>query len=165
VPINQYWKAYCNSVKRLNPDKLHTTFTPGTFPDRLMLPRRYTLTHSDFTGDLHLTIGSDYNMSQCLGLYTRLMRDEVLAEISGADDGFTLHAYCHVSGGIILGTAKYRYEIFQKELPLVFESIRYGDSVLFENSEAGSMPIIAHFKSKKSLYNKSENWGIISDYD
>ena len=153
-------------MKRLNPDKLYTTFTPGTFPDRLMLPRRYTLTHSDYTGDLYLTIGSDYDMKQCSGLYTRLMRDEVLAEISKTEEGYILQVYCYISGGFVFGTAKFRYDIFQRELPLVLESFRYGDSELFKNvSELNSMPVIVYFKSNKSLYNKSENWGIITDYD
>ena len=151
-------------MKRLNPDKLHTKFTSGTFPDSLTLPRRYTLTHSDFTGDLYLTIGSDYNMKQCSGLYTRLMRDEVLAELAETEKGYALNVYCHVSGGFALGTAKFRYDTYQKELPLVFESIRYGDAVLFENFEVDSIPVIVYFRSNKNLYNKSENWGIISDY-
>lgn len=153
-------------MKRLNPDKLHTSFTPGTLPDGLTLPRRYTLTHSDSTGDLYLTIGAEYNMKQCSGIYTRLMRDEVFGEISETDTGYMLHVYCHVSGGFIFGTAKFRYDIFQRELPLVLESFRYGDKALFENaSEMKNIPVIVHFQSKKSLYNKSENWGIISDYE
>ncbi|MFC1946888.1 staygreen family protein [Chloroflexota bacterium] len=152
-------------MKRLNPAKLLTTFTPGTLPDRLMTPRRYTLTHSDFTGDLHLTIGSDYDMKQCSGLYTRLMRDEVFAEMLETEESYALHVYCHISGGLVFGTAKYRYDIFQRELRLVLESFRYGDKVLFENvSELDDMPVIVHFKSNKNPYNQSENWGIISDY-
>jgi len=166
VRINQSLRAYCNQVKRLNPDKLHTTFSQGTLPDRLMLPRRYTLTHSDFTGDLYLTIGSGYDMKQCSGLYTRLMRDEVFAEILETEEDYTLHVYCHISGGLVFGTAKFRYDIFQRELRLVLESLRYGDAVLFEKvSEVESMCVIVHFRSNKSLYNKSENWGIISDYE
>jgi hypothetical protein len=153
-------------VKRLNPEKLHTSFAPGTCPDRLTLPRRYTLTHSDFTGDLFLTIGAEYDAKQCSSLYTRLMRDEVYAEITETDAEYALQVYCHVSGGFVFGSAKFRYDIFHKELPLVLESIRYADSVLFKNiSELISIPVIVHFKSKKSLYNKSEEWGKISDYE
>lgn len=166
VRINQSWKVYYKRVKRLNIEKLHTTFTPGTFPDRLALPRRYTLTHSDSTGDLYLTISVEYNKKQCSGLYTRLMRDEVFAEISETGTGYALNVYCHVSGGFVFGNAKFRYDIFQRELPLVLESLRYGDKVLFGNvTEVKNTPVIVYFKSSKSLYNKSENWGIISDYE
>ena len=166
VRINQYWKVCYNQVKRLNPDKLHTRYSPGTLPDRFTIPRMYTLTHSDFTGDLYLTIGSDYDLKQCSGIYTRLMRDEVLAEISETENGYALHVYCHVSGGFVFGTAKFRYDIFQRELPLVLESIRYGDATLFGSTpEMDEIPIIVHFKSNNSSYNKNEHWGIISDYD
>lgn len=47
---------------------------------RLPWPRRYTLTHNDITGSLQLSIGSSYNQTQLSGWYTRILRDEVLAE-------------------------------------------------------------------------------------
>lgn len=65
---------------RFNPNKLHVRFQPGTTPVNPVVPRRYTLTHSDRTGHLFLTIGSDYDGAQISGWYTRWMRDEVLAE-------------------------------------------------------------------------------------
>lgn len=65
---------------RLRPEKLHVTFAPGTQIEGPTVPRCCTLTHSDMTGDLFLTIGSTYDEQQISGLYTRLMRDEVLAE-------------------------------------------------------------------------------------
>lgn len=40
------------------------------------MPRAYTLTHSDRTGDLFLSIGPKHDEAQVAGLYTRLMRDE-----------------------------------------------------------------------------------------
>jgi hypothetical protein len=39
-------------MSRLNPEKLHATIVDGTPVDKLVLPRIYTLTHSDFSGDL-----------------------------------------------------------------------------------------------------------------
>jgi len=67
-------------MSRLKPEKLHVRFAAGVTPDEPITPRRYTLTHSDATGDLYLTIGPDYDRRQISGWYTRLMRDEVLAE-------------------------------------------------------------------------------------
>ena len=43
--------------------------------DSPQTPRKYTLTHSDRTGRLFLTIDKEYNEQQISGLYTRLMRD------------------------------------------------------------------------------------------
>jgi hypothetical protein len=73
--------------------------------------------------------------------------------------------YCHVSGGFIIGTAKWRYNIFQSELPLVLEAIRYGDRTLFEkNPQLDNTPVLIHFQSSNSKFNKDENWGVMADY-
>ena len=152
-------------MQRLNPDKLHVKYLADAGPEQLTLPRRYTLTHSDMTGDLFLSIGSEYNTEETSKLYTRLMRDEVLAELSGEGDRLVFRIYCHVSGGVIVGTAKWRYEIFQSELPLVLEAIRYGDQVLFKhNPELDNAPVFIHFKSNDRRFNKVENWGTMAKY-
>jgi len=150
---------------RLNPEKLHVMYLFGATPEELTLPRRYTLTHSDFTGELFLSVGNQYNTKQITGLYTRLMRDEVLAELSDEGDSLVFRVYCHVSGGFVLGTAKWRYNIFQSELPLALEAIRYGDKTLFEkNPELDHIPVYIHFHSDKRLYNIIEEWGTLADY-
>jgi hypothetical protein len=152
-------------MERLNPEKLHVTFLSGTEADVLLLPRRYTLTHSDRTGILDLSIGREYNMKQFSGLYTRLMRDEVLAELCTDSDNLRLKVYCHVSGGLVFGTAKWRYNILQSELPLVLECIRYGDRVIFDmNPELDRTPVLIRFSSSKSRYDKTEEWGNIGEY-
>lgn len=152
-------------MERLNPEKLYVTYLTGTTADNLVLPRRYTLTHSDRTGELFLAIGTEYNRKQISGLYTRFMRDEVLAELTGHEDSPEFYVYCHVSGGPVLGTARWRYNIFQSELQLVLESFRYGDKILFEQiPKLDDVNIMVRFKSTRSTYDKTENWGIFSDY-
>jgi hypothetical protein len=69
-------------MTRLIPEKLHVKFLPGITPESLVTHRYYTLTHSDTTGDLFLSIGPSYDIKQISKLYTRLMRDEVLAELT-----------------------------------------------------------------------------------
>ena len=152
-------------MERLNPEKLHVTYLTGTTPENLVLPRLYTLTHSDRTGELFLTIGGQYDKQQISKLYTRLMRDEVLAELADDGDRLVFKVYCHVSGGFIIGTAKWRYNIFHSELQLVLEAIRYGDRTLFEkNAQLDNTPVLIHFQSSNSRYNKDENWGVMADY-
>jgi hypothetical protein len=152
-------------MERLNPEKLHVTYLTGTTPENLVLPRLYTLTHSDRTGELFLTIGGQYDKQQISKLYTRLMRDEVLAELADDGDRLVFKVYCHVSGGFIIGTAKWRYNIFHSELPLVLEAIRYGDRTLFEkNAQLDNTPVLIHFQSSNSRFNKDENWGVMADY-
>lgn len=93
------------------------------------------------------------------------MRDEVLAELKEDSGSFSLIVYCHVSGGLVFGRAKWRYNIFRTKLPLALEAIRYGDRILFDsNPKFDLTPIIVNFKSAIERYNKTENWGHIGDY-
>jgi hypothetical protein len=152
-------------LSRLKPEKLHFEFLPGATPEGPLTPRRYTLTHSDTTGDLFLTIGLEYNRPQIAGWYTRLLRDEVLAEWVEEQDGPALHLHCHVSGGLVLGVASWRYAIFQRELPLVLEALRHGDRGLFEaRPELDRAPIWVHFHARQRRYNRVEPWGMPADY-
>ena len=152
-------------MARLNPDKLHVRMPEETAPERPLLPRRYTLTHSDRTGDLFLTIGAEYDRQQISGWYTRLMRDEVLAEWQEDDAGPALHVHCHVSGGLVFGPSAWRFTIFQRELPLVLEALRCGDARLFEGrSELDSAPIWVHFHAVESRYDVVERWGTPADW-
>ena len=152
-------------MQRLNPKKLRVTYLTDASTQKLSLPRRYTLTHSDITGALFLSIGSEYDRKPISKLYTRFMRDEVLAEISHDGDNLVFRVYCHVSGGFIFGTAKWRYNVFQSELPLVLEAIRYGDRSIFDQEpKLDTIPVFVHFNSKDSRFNKVEEWGIMLEY-
>jgi hypothetical protein len=153
-------------MSRLNPERLHVTFADDTTPQGPVVPRRYTLTHSDVTGDLFLTIGLEHDLKQVSGWYTRLMRDEVLAEWLEGEQQPTLHVHCHVSGGLVLGPSRFRFEIFQRELPLVLEAIRYGDSTLFENHpHLDQAVVLVHFHAREPRYDRVEDWGTPADYD
>ena len=151
-------------MSRLRPEKLHVRLTEDSIANGPVTPRCYTLTHSDTTGDLSLTIGPGFDRAQISGWYTRLMRDEVLAEWR-EDDGPSLHVHCHVSGGLVFGTAGWRYAIFQRELPLVLKAFRYGDRALFAtHPELDGVPIWIHFSSRQRRYRRVEEWGTPRDY-
>ena len=62
-------------LSTLNPEKLSVEFMKFTTPSGPLVPRRYTLTHSDSNGELYLDIGSEYVCSKINPL-----RDEVLGE-------------------------------------------------------------------------------------
>jgi hypothetical protein len=152
-------------MKHLNPENLHTSFLPEAISEGPVIPRRYTLTHSDRTGELFLYIGPDYNKRQISGWYTRLMRDEVLAEWKRNEEGYSLHVYLHVSGGLAVGRAGWRDAIFRSELPLVLESIRYGDrSIIHVHPELDQASIYVHFQSSNPKHSKTEEWKLLCDY-
>jgi len=152
-------------VTRLIPGKLHVKYLHEATPDAPVAPRFYTLTHSDSTGDLFLSIGPAYDKKQISGLYTRLMRDEVLAELKKDSEELSLNVHCHISGGFVFGRAKWRYNIFCSELSLALEAIRFGDKVLFDNDpRLDENPVFVHFKSADKKYEKTEKWGKLGDY-
>jgi hypothetical protein len=90
--------------------------------------RKYTLTHSDKTGQLFLSIGNEYNLSAI----NPKVRDEVLAEWLPKMGEYMLWGKVYVSGGEFDEKySKVRFLIFQKELDLALKAIIYGDRILF----------------------------------
>jgi hypothetical protein len=151
-------------MTQLNPNLLHVQFINGTTKNEPLTPRIYTLTHSDTTGELFLTIGKEINLRQIEGLYTRLMRDEVLAEWELSEPA-TLHVFCHVSGGLVFGTAGMRYGIFRYHMPMVLEALCYGDRELLEEyPEMAKGKVVVHFIARQKRYNRDEVWGVLEDY-
>lgn len=51
-------------MKRLNPDKLLVELRDGVTLTEPIIGRTYTLTHSDITADLFLTIGMQYTFDK-----------------------------------------------------------------------------------------------------
>jgi magnesium dechelatase len=154
----------------LDPRRLRVAFAPGTSTDLLLLPRVYTLTHSDRTGDLFLTVGPEVDRRQISGWYTRLLRDEVTAEwvADGHPDqkrSCRLEVQCHVSGGFTVGSASWRWGILHQHMPLAIQALRYGDRLLFTvNPELDAAPVFVRFRSNRPQYAVTEAWGEIGDY-
>ena len=149
-------------MSHFNPEKLHIKYSDI---DDIDFPsRKYTLTHSDMTGELFLSIGAEYEYKKLSSIYTRLMRDEVLGEWMDTDQP-KLNIHCHVSGGIAFGPAGWRASIFRQHMPMVLQAICYGDrSFLAENRRLMKAPIFVFFHSTKKSLDVIEKWGIIDDF-
>jgi hypothetical protein len=151
-------------MTHLNPNLVHVQFIDGADETGPLSPRAYTLTHSDVTGELFLTIGKEINFPQIKGIYTRLMRDEVLAGWE-LPNPTTLHVFCHVSGGLVFGTASMRYSIFRYHMPMVLEAFCYGDRILLkEYPELAKGRVVVHFIARQNRYDQDEVWGVLEDY-
>lgn len=148
-------------MSRLDPKKLSVDFIEGVTPTEPIIPRRYTLTHSDITGELFLTIGIKYAYDKISS-----MRDEVLGEWMNICGQYFFNVYLHVDQpGDPMKTA-IRNAIFIRELPLALEAIRYGDDKFFNtHAELDKVPIMVHFNSANPYFNRIENWGTFSDYN
>lgn len=147
-------------MSKLNPEKLSVEFSEGVTATEPIIPRRYTLTHSDITAELFLTIGAEYALDKISA-----MRDQVLGEWLENEKTYQYTVYLDVDGLTGAGLIAIRNYIFRRELPMALEAIRYGDQAFFAvNPELDYVPIIIFFLSKDENYNKVEYWGNFSNY-
>lgn len=145
-----------NYLSHFNSEKLFVEYKDGVTRIEPVIPRLYTLTHSDLTGDLFLTIGKHYAWDKI-----NAMRDEVIAEWK-LENNLLYYSVClYIDGGEYeVDVSEKRNEIFRRELPLALTAIRYGDRFLFNiypNLEHS--PIIVHFMSAYPQFDGQENWG------
>ncbi len=147
-------------MNKFNPDKLKVELREGVTATGPIIPRKYTLTHSDLTSELFLTIGRNFAADKL-----NKMRDEVLTEWSEQEDRYLFFAYVYVDGENETGTEAIRNIVFRKELGLALSAIRYGDCTFFEeHAELSKAPILVFFLSANPEFNKVEDWGTFPDY-
>lgn len=147
-------------MSRLNPDKLSVEFREGVTQTEPITPRYYTLTHSDITAELFLTIELTYAYDKA-----NSTRDEVLGHWINVGEGYFYYVYLYVGDQFSPSVSAMRDAIFRKELPLALEAIRYGDQKFFSvHLELDHVPIVVHFNSTNPNINRIEKWGTFQDY-
>ena len=149
-------------MREIKTEKLTVEFRQGVTPIAPIIPRRYTLTHSDITAQLFLTIGSSYAFDKL-----NATRDEVLGEWVNLNNCYYYYVYLYIDGQFIdPSKAPIRNEVFIRELPKALKAIRYGDDKFFAlHSKLKQAPIIVFFNSSIPWFNRIENWGTFSDYE
>ncbi|MBX9138722.1 MULTISPECIES: staygreen family protein [unclassified Clostridium] len=147
-------------MSKFQPEKLNVSYKDKISINSSLIPRKYTLTHSDESGELFLSIGSKYDLDQID--YNN--RDEVLGSWE-KDNEYYLLITVEVDKGEDLSNTIRRDKIFRQELPLALMAIIYGDNLLLENNkELYEAPIRVKFNSKINEYNMLEEWGKVRDY-
>lgn len=146
-------------MHHFNKDKLWVSYRIDNF-DKL-IPRRYTLTHSDETGDLFLIIDSQYHYE-----YLTEKRDELLGSIEvTALQQYYFSIYLRVDGEDGTESSIKRNEILKRELPLALSAIKYGDYCLFKIfPQLEQASIYVYFQSQEPSLNRVESYGTFSDY-
>lgn len=143
-----------------NKDKVFTEFRDDVSKYEPTIGRKYTLTHSDTTGDLFVTIGLNYARDK-FGEF----RDEVILEWKEDDENKILYGKVLIDGDGIFGNEKIRNRIFMREMPLALQAIRYGDREFFKiNEELDESVVLIHFKSNNPNYDKVCNFGNMKMY-
>ncbi|NMD72618.1 hypothetical protein HHO41_20480 [Bacillus sp. DNRA2] len=148
-------------MSKFDPKKLFVEYMDGVKEIKTVIPRRYTLTHSDTTGELFLAIGSHYAWNKI-----QPMRDEVLGEWKSNGCSLYYHVYLYIDRGEYTHQeSKKRNEIFRRELPLALTAIRYGDRFLFDAyPQLNQASIIVNFTSAYPQFSRQENWGTFNSF-
>ncbi|WP_369522648.1 staygreen family protein [Guptibacillus hwajinpoensis] len=135
------------------------TYRDGMYGNKCVLGRKYTLTHSDITGELFLTIGKEYAIDRI-----SFIRDEVLGSFRN-DCGLYYYAYVLVGDPTEEGREQVRNRIFRKELPGALSAIRVGDTELFQTyPELDDVPIWIYFDSNEEQWEAYEYYGSFREY-
>ena len=144
----------------LKKDKLKVSFKDNIGKSRPIMPRKYTLTHSDETAELFLSIGNKYDLDKI----NYSVRDEVLGSWE-KDDEYYLLINIEVGNNNDINSIIKRDEVFRRELPLALTAIVYGDNLFLENNkELYDASVIIKFNCQIKEYDVLENWGKIKDY-
>lgn len=148
-------------MSNFNPEKLFVTYNSGVTATEPVIPRCYTLTHSDFTDELFLTIGNHYALEKI-----NPKRDEVLGEWKQNGSFLNFYVYLYIDQGEFnVNVSAKRNEIFRRELPLALTAIRYGDRFLFSAyPKLDKTFIIINFMSAHPQFARQENWGTFHHY-
>lgn len=123
--------------------------------------RKYTITHSDNTGDLFVTIGREYAYDKV----NQVIRDEVLISWHEENGHNYLFGSVFVDGDELERNAEMRYEIFNQEMPKANKAMIEADIHLFEQfPELMNADILINFDSEDRKLSKVGYFGKVRDY-
>lgn len=148
-------------MNRFNPDMLSVEFRGGVSDYAPVEGRRYTLTHSDDTGELFLTISSRFAWDK-----VNETRDEVFAQWNRYPGrGYVLEVYLYVYGPEVSGNPEIRNRIFRENLPLALKAMCYGDRrFIMLHPQLAYSSVMVHFYSILPEYSRVEPWGNFGAY-
>ncbi|MGG1632665.1 staygreen family protein [Rossellomorea sp. NRS-1567] len=149
-------------MSEFKPEKLTVTYLPPASIFNPIDNRKYTLTHSDTTGELFLSVGCHFDLEKI----NPSMRDEVLGEWRRDLGQYTLAGTVYVSGGEFdQQLSNVRFMIFKKELPLALAAMVNGDKGFYTYYPwLLDAPIIVCFESVFPEYQQTLYFGTPRQY-
>ena len=145
---------------RFNTNKIETVFISPITLDNPIEGRKYTLTHSDDTGMMFLTVATEYDYSSI----NQDLRDEIIGTWKKYDNFYNLFFYAYV-GDLDYLDALNRYNIFKSHMVSALQAIIYGDrELLNKHKELLNTPIYVKFDSSIPTFNNYEFYGYVKDY-
>lgn len=143
-------------MSKFDPQKLTVYYDENCDISIPINGRKYSLSHSDDTGDLFLTIGKKFYYKD---------DQTVIAELRQTKCGdIIMEVYIQVDGNGGIEATRIRDKIFRRELPLALKAIIYGDRKFIVSNGLINTCIRVKFQSKYSEYNVVEQWGKIGNF-
>ncbi len=147
-------------MKKLDPAKVLVQYRNNIEPYKPLFNRKYTVLHSDATGELFVYVGNEYANDKI-----NSMRDEVIVDWKKDEKGLYLMGKVLVDGGEITGNANIRNKIFLQEMPTALQALRQADRFLFiDNPMLDNAPVYIQFISDNAEFNKCYDFGTIGMY-
>ncbi len=147
-------------MKKINTDKVFTEMRDGVTATYPVSGRKYTMTHSDETADLFVTIGIGFAEDK-----VERIRDEVRLQFIIIDRMPILYGEVVIDGMGVPGNPPVREAIFKNEMPTALQAIRYADRELFTKyPKLDQTPVYIQFLSANPDHNKLYDYGTIGEY-
>ncbi len=148
-------------MDKLDPNKLIIDFKKGISKDGPISPRNYTVTHSDNTGDILITVAKDYDKGHVTD-----KRDEVYGRWCENGKNYVLCLHLNVDGNERdKNKVAQRNRIFRDALPLAITAIRQGDlGLIKKHNKLDESDIFIKFNSRFDEFYKVEHWGKLKNY-
>lgn len=148
-------------MDKLDPSKLIFDFKSGISKDGPIIPRNYTVTHSDKTGDILVIVAKTYDKSNVTN-----KKDEVYGKWCENGKEYVLCLELSVDGNERdKNKVAQRNRIFREALPLVITAIRQGDlGLIKKHNKLDESDIFIKFNSRFDEFYKVEYWGKLKNY-
>mgnify|MGYP000965367784 CR=1 FL=1 len=138
--------------------KLLTEFQQG-IKNQSVLERKYTLTHSDETGELFLYVGSSF-----LEERFSVLRDEVVGKWRLIDNIYSLWLICNLDCASSNYSPKERLAIFEEHIQRVVQIIKYGDQEYIKNHHLYNANIYVSYRSSDPALQNVQCLGTLHAY-
>lgn len=147
-------------MESFHSSRVNVEYRDGVTETKPIEGRKYTMTHSDDTAELYVTVGKSYAKDKIGPL-----RDEVLLEFQQQDDQLQLIGAVLIDAEHMNWDSEKRNQIFLREMSTALKAIRYADNTLFEqNPMLDEIPIYLWFQSTKEEYNQLYDFGTMREY-
>lgn len=150
-------------MSTFDPQKVSLKFFSPADSNHPVEGRKYTLTHSDITGELFLSVGCAFDYESI----DQQMRDEVIADWKRDRYGrYFLSGEAYVDGGeFSKEVSEVRFNIFKKEMGTALKGMLYGDRQFFANYPfLLDAPMYIRFNSTYPEFNQTFYFGTLRDY-